>query len=360
MLTSPRPPRRRPSGPASRVRPLAGLAVVLSLAGGCERSEAGSPGGAREQPGAASASSPSSTVAPEGAKPSARPVSPPAEPEPITLEDPGEHPREPLRHGLKGGHTVRWALVVQALTLVGGAPQTLDLGLEVRASVQEVGRERTSVRLTLAELGPIDDPSAAAAWRSLSDRVATMAVSPHGEVTRPPRLDAHPEDVVARQLWASVREALVEAWLPCPDEPVGVGARWTTRRDLVRGGIRLRRLTRYRLRARDELVVVEAEIEETPRPGAYADPDLDGTVTLEALKGTGVGRRRWTAPAAGGFATEASTEVATDLLVRARLTAPDAPPPQDRRVETTQSVSLKATPTAPPLDPPPQTGQNAP
>ena len=152
--------------------------------------------------------------------------------------------------------------------------------------------------------------------------------------------------------------ALAEAW------PVAGGryavSRWTTRRDLVRGGIRLRRLTRYRLRARDELVVVEAEIEETPRPGAYADPDLDGTVTLEALKGTGVGRRRWTAPAAGGFATEASTEVATDLLVRARLTAPDAPPPQDRRVETTQSVSLKATPTAPPLDPPPQTGQNAP
>lgn len=284
----------------------------------------------------------------------------------LRLLDPGKAPRQVLRHDLAVGQTTRWSVTLQALTQVGeDPPQTMDLGVEVRARVETADADGATIGLTLAELSAIDDPTAGAAWRSLSGRRASVRVDRRGRLGLGPRLEDEPMDVATRQLWASVREAVIDAWPPYPFEAVGVGARWTVTRGLVRGGVRLRRTTRFELRERDEQLRIRAQLEEAPRPGGYADPALGGAVTLEALKGTGIGRRRWSGLTDGGFALHAETEIATDLLVRVRLATPDAPPPADRLVKTTQVSSLSRTspsaPSASPsLDPPPETSHNAP
>ena len=116
------------------------------------------------------------------------------------------------------------------------------------------------------------------------------------------------------QLWTSVAEAVSDAIVALPAEPIGPGAKWTVIERLRRGGVVMLRKTAFELVdiEKGELLVLGEVVEVAVADGAR-DPAMAKEVSLEVLDGVAAGKRRHKVLAGQLWPIASETELATDL-----------------------------------------------
>jgi len=142
----------------------------------------------------------------------------------------------------------------------------------------------------------------------------------------------------AQQLWTTIGEALRDAVVPWPSEPVGTGARWQVVDQIRRAGVWLTRTTRFRLDERHtQRVRLSAAVTERPTSDAGPDPALPSGVRVRALEGLAAGKRRVAFRTKQILPLASDSEIASDLRIEV---TPAAGAPQVKSVHLTQVVAL--------------------
>jgi len=189
----------------------------------------------------------------------------------ITLVDPGESPRTPLRRSFEVGQTGAFSL--EMVSELHQKANDLDLPLqrmpmtriELHSKVMQVHEDASaSVRFTIADT-EIDEPSlegldpalAAAAKRDMAaikGAEITYSVSSRGVLSNPGVILRGGAELTssAQQQLQQFQRALEQIVIPLPEDPVGIGARWRVSTPIDLGGIDATRSIEYQLIERHE------------------------------------------------------------------------------------------------------------
>jgi len=224
-------------------------------------------------PAASSSPAPSASAAASEPAPDDRPTAPV-----VTLLDPGAAPRSRLRYAFHTRHeTMRMDLKMTMALGIGGAQtpsvsmptirMDLDIdpvGVDAEGTLTATSVVRRADVLADATLPPASAAKLAGDMKSLVGTrgrfvVTSRGVSKEATIDLPPNA---PENI--RQIMQSMRDSLRDLCAVLPEEPVGVGARWTV-------------LTRVRSRA----IAIEQTATYTlkRRAGNVADEDVALTQT---------------------------------------------------------------------------------
>jgi len=170
---------------------------------------------------------------------------PPPDPLAVKLLAPGGEPKRVLRYALAKGTSVPLELALDvSLTTggLGGAMPTFVFDLEL--AVEDVLPDgRMLVRATISDASVRDRPDSKVEAKALASRVAaikgvviTGTLTPDGKL-QGAKVDAQklPEGVAASA--TSLTESFEHIAMPLPAAPVGVGAKWTTTRELDNNGM---------------------------------------------------------------------------------------------------------------------------
>lgn len=222
----------------------------------------------------------------------------------LALVDPGAEPRRPLRFHPTTGTTeqVRMTMGMASQMAMGGTtmpamkipPMILDLDLEV-LEVEADGDIR--YRFTIADtgvgagqdLGADVVAAMSAAMQPLEGTSGEVTVSPTGVsrgATLTPSAGADP------QMVADMRKSMVNASAPLPEEPVGVGARWTLTSDLDEGGLQLQQVASYELvELTDTTITLRVDVQQSAEPQEFAPDGLPpgATAKLSHMRSKGSG-----------------------------------------------------------------------
>jgi hypothetical protein len=267
----------------------------------------------------------------------------------IQLPDAGLEPRAVRRYALKAG---------QAHTLM----LELDLGMKVNldgeTTIPPVPALTAEVELTTLDvadgLGRIQITINKAAVRSRGDADAdvmeqigplvaklpgiraTMRITTQGIRARAP-VPPKETPVELWQLWTSIGEAVADAIVAFPGEPIGAGAKWTVFDRQQRAGVvMLRKTDMTLLDITDGDLRLSGELIEAAIAGSAHDPALPKEITLEVLEGVTVGKRRHTLRGAELWPLAALTELSSDLSLRATATAGHFADTKTSKVKLTQ------------------------
>ncbi len=174
------------------------------------------------------------------------PKPPPPDPLAVHLLDPGAEPRRLLRYTLAKGTHVPFELARDAsLTTggLGGAMPTFAFQLEL--SVEDVLPDgRMVLRTTIADATARDRPEEKVEAKAVQSRVAaikgvaiTATLTPDGKLEGAKVDTAKLPEATAAQA-SSLTQSFDHIAMPLPTVPVGVGAKWTTTRDLDQNGMK--------------------------------------------------------------------------------------------------------------------------
>jgi hypothetical protein len=145
---------------------------------------------------------------------------------------------------------------------------------------------------------------------------AVMGVTAQGLATAPPTPAGVEPEVL--QLWSSVAEAVGDAVVPFPLEPIGTGAVWTVLDRVRRAGVDMLRRTRWTLVSRkDGELQIEGEVTEVPIAGTAHDPSLPKELELSVESGLAAGKRR-ARVGSQLWPLASTTELSSDLVLVAR------------------------------------------
>ncbi|RME26811.1 MAG: hypothetical protein D6798_05905 [Deltaproteobacteria bacterium] len=222
----------------------------------------------------------------------------------LALVDPGAEPRRPLRFHPAPGTTeqVRMTMEMASQMAMGGTtmpamkipPMILDLDLEV-LEIEADGDIR--YRFTIADtgVGAGDDvgtdvvTAMSAAMQPLEGTSGEVTVSPTGvsrDATLTPSAGADP------QMVADMRKSMANASAPLPEEPVGVGARWTLTSDMNEGGLQFQQVASYELvELTDTTITLRVDVQQSAEPQAFAPDGLPpgATAVLSHMGSKGSG-----------------------------------------------------------------------
>jgi hypothetical protein len=205
----------------------------------------------------------------------APPSRPPAE---VDLVERGREPRRPLRYAPAAGDRRQYRLAVDTrqTARISDSPDTSV------AAVEHVIWLTTTAPVGAGapwrwELGRIEVPERGAAKAVFDDYFADWQPS-QGELGVDPR-GRRPVDARPLFAWRSpgpneilrLHEDLLDVLVPVlPEEPVGAGARWELRDQLVRGGVAVSRTSRFELVGPARLRV-HVELQGGPQRAVYID-----------------------------------------------------------------------------------------
>ncbi len=274
----------------------------------------------------------------------------PSAPEPA-VTDPGATPRRELRLTFTPG-TKATVAITNDLTVTqeaSGRSQTLDIpairevvtftvdrrtadGAAVTFRFDDVTLDRTGTNLTDAEHAKLIEE-----LRTLVGITGTGTITDRGAYTD--FAYELPEDLdpdLARQL-RELEDQLQSVAVTLPEDPVGVGATWTTTQPIRAGGIRVTQQARYRLTTLDGATAgYAAQVTQTgtrQRITLGSLPDgITATLTRAELTGTVVGTLHLDSPA---------TEATGSLTGDQRITLagdPSGPLVVTQRVVSTTTV----------------------
>ncbi|MEM9455658.1 MAG: hypothetical protein AAGF11_15860 [Myxococcota bacterium] len=184
----------------------------------------------------------------------------------ITLDDPGQEPRAPLR-----------------LRPAAGTRETLELAIGMTMGMRSDGQDlpaipvpttRTRLSSQVQQAGPdgitvkhaVEDMSVeatSAVPQAVVDQVratieplrkyqAVTRMDPRGIVLGGDALIPRDMPVTTRQTMQQLTESMGQLTAPLPREAVGIGARWTAVSDITQNGMKLRQTVHYTLVARAE------------------------------------------------------------------------------------------------------------
>lgn len=176
------------------------------------------------------------------------PVGGPAEPEAAALITPGRAPLRVLRYAPRAGTKARIELVLETGMTAG--PRTIvipPIALELELAVERVdpdGRARIRTTVVGAAARPRDganvpEPVLAQMTNSLRGAAFSAMLGPDGRVddVKLESSQGLPPSIAAQL--AEIQHSAGQVAMRLPHEPVGVGATWTTRRELPQQGVRL-------------------------------------------------------------------------------------------------------------------------
>jgi len=217
----------------------------------------------------------------------------------VRLLDAGAEPRVPLRYRLAGPQTEDVTMTLTATQRGGPGQGRLLLGGRALASVMSApagGDELTST-MRVVENEATDLPGATpelmekvralmrtAVGMKVKSRLTTRGARVAAETTLPPGAPADTGKTFDVLQNSTHRNAVL------PAEPVGIGARWEIESHADQGGMKVRQVSRFQLRAlAGNTVGLDMEIEVTAGPQRAMVPYDDGTRWLEWMHGTGTG-----------------------------------------------------------------------
>lgn len=269
----------------------------------------------------------------------------------IQLHDAGLEPRTVWRHTLEPGAAstllleldLGMTVQLDGETTIPPVPAlTVEVALETLSAKDGIGE----IQLTIAKADvrrrgdeDIDKEvmeQIAPLVKKLPGIRAVMRLTAQGiranSPTAPPET---PEEL--RQLWTSVAEAVSDAIVAFPAEPIGAGARWTLLDRQARAGVVMLRKTDVTLLdiTGDELRL-RGDVVEAAIAGSAHDPALPKEIALEVLEGVTVGKRRHTLRRRELWPLASSTELSSDLVLRATATAGESSDTKTSKVKITQ------------------------
>jgi hypothetical protein len=174
------------------------------------------------------------------------PKPPPPDPLAVTLISPGAEPKRVLRYALPKGASVPLELALDVSLVtdgLGGAMPTFVFDLDL--AVEDVLADgKMLVRATITDASARDRPDSKVEAKAVASRVAavkgvviTGTLTPDGKL-QGAKVDTQklPDTVAASA--SSLTESFEHIAMPLPAVPIGVGAKWTTTRDLDNNGMR--------------------------------------------------------------------------------------------------------------------------
>jgi hypothetical protein len=222
----------------------------------------------------------------------------------LELEDAGAGPRQALELQLApGDEAVAHAEMDMSIaaSLNGNAAPAQELptmGFDMAATVEDVSADEITVSVVYRRFevapGRVDPALAARIERNLATLEGLrgrMTLTPNGtaiEGDLDPPAGLNPSFT---SLLDQFEQQLTSLAQPFPEEPVGVGARWSVTADLELGGISTQQRTNYTLEklARSNYVL-STEVEQTMRPGPIDAPSLreaDAELVSGETRGSG-------------------------------------------------------------------------
>lgn len=143
--------------------------------------------------------------------------------------------------------------------------------------------------------------------------------------------------VELRQLWSTIGEAVTDAIIAFPAEPIGAGAQWVVLDRQQRAGVTMLRKTDMTLLdISDADLRLSGVLVEGAIAGSAQDPSLPKEITLAVLDGVTVGKRRHTLRAGELWPLSALTDLSSDLELRATATAGHFSDTKTSKVQLTQ------------------------
>lgn len=241
-------------------------------------------------------------------------ITPPPPPPAVELPGPdikvleaGAEPREPLRLALKPGQTQTMVMTMKMGMAMEIGPQKAPptsippMQMTMNLNVKEITPEgdiRTDFVLESIEVLP--DPTAMPVvvdamktmLQSMSKISGSQVITPRGigksaQFNMPP--DINPQ---IQQTIDGMQRQINQLAVPFPEEPVGVGARWTVTQHLEQQGMRLDQVATWELVKREGTTITLANsLIQSAAPQPMNAPGLPpGTsVMLEALESKGKG-----------------------------------------------------------------------
>ncbi|MFC9762281.1 hypothetical protein [Rhodococcus jostii] len=215
----------------------------------------------------------------------------------VELIQPGEEPREVIQRRPPVGVTQQVQLITDAQVFQQiddqpaqdfSSPEiTLPLTAAVGQSTDDTDGG-TTVDLTLGDVTSPDDRLGSALEASAGSG-AGFTVDPTGAITalrlRP---DAEAQDIARSAIEQAFYQAVYRT-VPFPAEPVGVGAQWTIRQQVM-SGIALDQTTVATLTARDgNRLTVDYTIDQKPKSPVWELPGEAGTLNVDQYVMQGAG-----------------------------------------------------------------------
>lgn len=267
------------------------LALVLALAGGCTSSTKDDEVAAQTE-----------VAAPGGVERVEIPVR--AAPR-VEVQVPGDAPLRPLRlHPAVGDREAMELSVGIRMSMRNGAQDLPSIPVpitktRVSSTIEEVGPEGMTVRQAVdsVEAVPVEGtpPAMLEQVRQSVEPLAQYRAVVHmnhrgavlgGQVELPRDLPP-----VVHQTMQQMTQNLGQLAVPLPEEPVGVGARWTAIHEVEQNGMKLRQTAHYTMRSLEgEHAVFEAQVQqELLDPNVQAPGMLGTTARVGEFTSSGQG-----------------------------------------------------------------------
>ncbi|GAA4480423.1 hypothetical protein GCM10023094_26920 [Rhodococcus olei] len=243
---------------------------------------------------AAACGSDDGTSAPSSADVTAGETTVPVSAVTTTVVDAGAEPRSPIRFALDAAapQNVLMTTRSEIYQQIGDQPQqdlsTPALTMPLTATVAGAADPAYSVGLIL---GPVTSPD-----RRLTDALtasqgskAGLSMQPTGAVTAlritpPPSSPDIARSAIEQAFYQAVYRAVV-----FPDTPIGAGAVWTMRQQVM-SGMSLSQVTTATLRERDgDRLTVDVSVTQTPDAPVWTLPGGAGTLDIDTFVMTGTG-----------------------------------------------------------------------
>ena len=223
-----------------------------------------------------------------------------ASPPVVTVQDPGEAPRELLRYAFVAGQTQEVVLSLNTSvsqtadgeTRSGSTPQ---IDVTMSATISEVGLDNIITVATSIDDVEVDEDATggdevADAVEALVGLQMTLTITDRGEVLAADAVIPDDLEETARQLLQQFVDQARSLTVPLPDEEVGLGARWKAVQTPTLSGISIRQTSTYELVERtDEGVELEVTVSQRATRQTITDPNTGQDLEILSSKGKGDG-----------------------------------------------------------------------
>jgi hypothetical protein len=227
-------------------------------------------------------------------------------PQKLTLLSPGEEPRAPLRLrpevGARDVSTLRMGMVVgMRIGTTDVAPRRIpSIEAKLEAVVLEVTDDaiRYRIETSAAEASGLADASERVAGaveravQSMRGTRGTLVVSSRGKIERIDLEIPDESDASLRPTLEGFRQSFNQMFAWLPEEPVGIGAKWSAITHVVHNDLELQQEAEYRLVTRQgDRVELEYDLRQHAVQGPPVQAPLPGgSLEVESHTATGSGR----------------------------------------------------------------------
>jgi|GEM_PF-1536399 len=336
--------------PHSIRRALLGATLLTALVLGCknESSQASPVASAAATPTAVPSAAAPGLLAPPGSAPSAlapaeaapAPSAPPGLPQvTIALEDAGAEPKKLLRYRFQKGKTKAFNMkmtLAMSATMDGQLGQPMppvDFEFSGKSLTVDVASDGSATRQTtfasftpkMPNLPPQVAAQMEAEMKGLEGVQVIEHISSRGQVQGVEVNQATVQSPQVQQLLNNLIEGMSNSFLPLPEGPVGLGARWTSKSVMAASGVSVTQIGRFKVTSLvGDKVSLELGIEQLADaksvPAFASAPGMQTQLVSMDGKGTGL-----TVVDLGSLDSTGTVNIETKTVTR--ITSADAAAP---------------------------------